>query len=279
MREVHVDRITDTVNRLFVEANTQLGRDVLDAFDRALTTEESPTAKEVLRELQENARIAREECVPMCQDTGLAVVFVELGQDVHVVGGSLYEAIQEGVRRGYKEGYLRKSACHPFTRANTGDNTPAIIHLDLVPGDKVRVIAVPKGGGSENMSRVMMLTPSVGKAGILDYVVQRVRESSSNPCPPIIVGVGIGGTFERTALLAKKSLLRSLGSTNPDPELADMEAELLRRINDLGIGPQGYGGRTTALGVFIEMMPCHIASLPLAVNMQCHASRHREATL
>jgi len=249
------------------------------ALERALQTEESPTAREVLQELQENARIAREDEVPMCQDTGLAVVFAELGQDAHIQGGYLYDAIQEGVRRGYKAGYLRKSTCHPFTRANMGDNTPAIIHLELVPGDSLRLIAVPKGGGSENMSRVMMLTPAAGKAGVLDYVVQRVRESSSNPCPPVVVGVGIGGSFERAALLAKKALLRPLGSIHTDPELAAMEGDLLRRINDLGIGPQGYGGRTTAIGAHIEMMPCHIASLPVAVNIQCHSARHKETEL
>jgi fumarate hydratase subunit alpha len=279
MREISAQQVTEVVSRLFMEANTELGEDVLGAIEQAREKEESPTAREVLGELLENARIAKQEQVPMCQDTGLAVVFVELGQDVHVTGGYLYEAIQEGVRRGYKEGYLRKSACHPFSRLNTGDNTPAIIHLDLVPGDRLRLLAVPKGGGSENMSRVMMLTPSVGKAGVMDYVVERVRESSSNPCPPVIVGVGIGGTFEKAAILAKKALLRPLGSANPDPELDQMEGELLKRINDLGIGPQGYGGRTTALGVFIEMVPCHIASLPVAVNLQCHASRHKEAVI
>ncbi|MEJ5375225.1 MAG: fumarate hydratase [bacterium] len=279
MRQISVQKVTEVVSRLFMEANTDLGKDVLEALEKAREQEESPTAQEVLGELLENARIAKQEQVPMCQDTGLAVVFVELGQDVHLTGGYLYDAIQEGVRRGYKEGYLRKSACHPFTRVNTGDNTPAIIHLDLVPGDSLRILAVPKGGGSENMSRVVMLTPSVGKKGIMDYVVERVRESSSNPCPPVIVGVGIGGTFEKAAILAKKALLRPLGSSNPDPELNEMEEELLRRINDLGIGPQGYGGRTTALGVFIEMTPCHIASLPLAVNLQCHASRHKEAVI
>ncbi len=279
MRQISVQKVTEVVSRLFMEANTDLGKDVLEALEKAREQEESPTAQEVLGELLENARIAKQEQVPMCQDTGLAVVFVELGQDVHLTGGYLYDAIQEGVRRGYQEGYLRKSACHPFTRVNTGDNTPAIIHLDLVPGDSLRILAVPKGGGSENMSRVVMLTPSVGKKGIMDYVVERVRESSSNPCPPVIVGVGIGGTFEKAAILAKKALLRPLGSSNPDPELNQMEEELLRRINDLGIGPQGYGGRTTALGVFIEMAPCHIASLPLAVNLQCHASRHKEAVI
>jgi len=279
MREIGFEKIVGTVSRLFIEANTELGEDVLDAIRKAKDMEESPTGKEVLAELLENARIAKEEQVPMCQDTGLAVVFVEMGQDVHIVGGHLYEAIQEGVRRGYRDGYLRKSACHPFTRANTGDNTPAIIHMELVPGDRLKIIAMPKGGGSENMSAVAMLTPSVGKPGIMDYVVKRVKEAGSNPCPPVIVGVGIGGTLEKAAILAKRALLRRLGSSNPDPELDQMERELLERINDLGIGPQGYGGRITALGVFIEMMPCHIASLPVAVNIQCHAARHKEAVL
>ncbi len=279
MREIHVQQVTEAVSRLFVEANTFLGEDVLSALRRAKEQEESPAAREVLGELLENAAIAREEQVPMCQDTGLAVVFVELGQEVRIEGGYLYDAIQEGVRRGYREGYLRKSACHPFTRANTGDNTPAIIHLDLVPGDRMRIVAVPKGGGSENMSRVVMLTPAVGRKGVVDFVIERVKESGSNPCPPIVIGVGIGGTFEKAAILAKKALLRPLGSVHPDQEVAALEEEILQRVNDLGIGPQGYGGRTTALGVHIEMMPCHIASLPVAVNIQCHAARHKEAVL
>ncbi len=279
MREIHVQQVTEAVSRLFMEANFFLGEDVLTALRRAKEQEESPAAREVLAELLENAAIAREEQVPMCQDTGLAVVFVELGQEVRIEGGYLYEAIQEGVRRGYREGYLRKSACHPFTRANTGDNTPAIIHLDLVPGERLRIVAVPKGGGSENMSGVAMLTPAVGRKGVADFVIERVRESGSNPCPPIVIGVGIGGTFEKAAILAKKALLRPLGSVHPDREVAALEEEILRRVNENGIGPQGYGGRTTALGVHIEMMPCHIASLPVAVNIQCHAARHRETVL
>jgi fumarate hydratase subunit alpha len=262
-----------------MKANTDLGEDVLQAFDRAMAQEESSLGTEILKELKENARIAEEESVPLCQDTGFAVVFVELGQDVHLVGGNLNEAIEEGVRQGYRDGYLRKSICHPFTRANTGDNTPAIIHTEVVPGDKIRVIVAPKGGGSENMSRVVMLTPSDGIEGIKRYVVQRVRESGSNPCPPTIVGVGIGGTFERAALLAKKSLLRPLGSKNPDPELDRLESEILTEINRLGIGPQGLGGRTTSLAVHILLMPCHIASFPLAVNIQCHAQRHKEVVI
>jgi fumarate hydratase subunit alpha len=279
MREINVKSITEKVRELCMEANTDLGGDVLQAFDRAMEKEESPLGLEILKELKENARIAKEERVAMCQDTGFAVVFMELGQDVHLVGGDLREAIFEGVRQGYRDGYLRKSICHPFTRANTGDNTPAIIHTEIVPGDKVKMIVAPKGGGSENMSRVAMLTPSDGVEGIKRFVVQRVKESGSNPCPPTIVGVGIGGTFEQAALLAKKSLLRSLGSKNPDPELEKLESEILTEINNLGIGPQGLGGRTTSLAVHILMMPCHIASFPLAVNIQCHAQRHKEVTL
>ncbi len=279
MREIDVKWITEKVRDLCMEANTDLGQDVLQAFDRAIEREESPVAIEILKELKENARIAKEEKVAMCQDTGFAVVFLEMGQDVRLIGGSLNEAIHEGVRQGYRDGYLRKSICHPFTRANTGDNTPAIIHIEIVPGESIKMIVAPKGGGSENMSRVVMLTPSDGKEGIKRYIVQRVKESGSNPCPPTIVGVGIGGTFETAALLAKKSLLRPLGSKNPDPELEKFESEILEEINQLGIGPQGLGGRTTSLAVHILMMPCHIASFPLAVNIQCHAQRHKEAVI
>jgi fumarate hydratase subunit alpha len=279
MREINVKVITEKVRDLCMEANTDLGEDVLQAFDRAIEKEESPLGVEILKELKENARIAKDENVPICQDTGFAVVFVELGQDVHLVGGDLNKAVQEGVRQGYKDGYLRKSLCHPITRANTGDNTPAIIHAELVPGTKIKIIVAPKGGGSENMSRVTMLTPSDGIEGIKRFVVQRVKESGSNPCPPTIVGVGIGGTFEQAALIAKKSLLRPLGSKNPDPELDKLELEILTGINKLGIGPQGLGGRTTSLAVHIRMMPCHIASFPLAVNIQCHAQRHKEIVI
>ncbi len=279
MREIPVSEVTETVARLCIEANTDLGTDVEEAFRRMKETEESPTGKEVLDLLLENARIAREERMPICQDTGLAVVFLDVGQDVHFTGGSLEDAIHEGVRQGYEKGYLRKSTCHPFTRKNLGDNTPAIIHTRIVPGDRVRIVVEPKGGGSENMSRVVMLAPAEGIEGIKAYILQRVRESGSNPCPPIVVGVGIGGTFERAAFLAKKATLRPIGTKNPDPELDALERELLEKINRIGIGPGGLGGRTTALAVHIEMMPCHIASLPLAVNIQCHAGRHKEAVL
>jgi len=279
MREINVRLVTEKVRELCMEANTDLGEDVLQAIDRALEKEESPLAVEILKELKENARIANEEKVPICQDTGFAVVFMELGQDVHLTGGDLKEAVHEGVRQGYREGYLRNSICYPFTRANTGDNTPAIIHTEIVPGDKVKITIAPKGGGSENMSRVTMLTPSDGIEGIKKFVVQRVKESGSNPCPPTIVGVGIGGTLEQAALLAKRSLLRPLGSKNPDPELEKLESAILTEINKLGIGPQGLGGRTTSLAVHILMMPCHIASFPLAVNIQCHAQRHKEVVI
>jgi fumarate hydratase subunit alpha len=279
MREVQASEITRAVKDLFIDANCNLGEDVLAAFDQAIETDESPVATEVLKELKENARIARDEQSPICQDTGLAVLFVEIGQDVHVVGGDLKAAINEGVKKGYGEGYLRKSACHPFTRANTKDNTPAVIHFDIVPGDKVRIVAVPKGGGAENMSRVDMLSPSAGLEGIKDFVVKRLEASGSNPCPPTVVGVGIGGTFERSALLAKMALVRKIGERNADPELARIEVEVLARINKLGIGPMGYGGNTTSLDVFFEVEPCHIASLPVAVNVQCHAARHKEAVI
>ncbi len=279
MREIHVDEIVKTVKELFVTSNYTLGQDVLDAFDRGIQNDESPVAREVLKELKENVRIAGEGEYSICQDTGLAVVFVDIGQDVHVTGGGLKDAINEGVRQGYGEGYLRKSACNPFTRANTKDNTPAVIHFDIVPGDRIRIMAVPKGGGAENMSRVTMLAPSAGVEGIKDFVVNRLKEAGSNPCPPTVIGVGIGGTFERSALLAKRALLRKIGQRHPDPEIAAMEEEVLARINKLGIGPMGYGGNTTSLDVFFEIEPCHIASLPLAVNVNCHAARHAEATI
>jgi fumarate hydratase subunit alpha len=262
-----------------MEANFDLGEDVLQAFSAARENEEAPIGREIMDLLIENARIAKDESIPMCQDTGFAVFFVELGEAVRIVDGTLIAALNEGVRQGYGEGYLRKSICHPFTRKNTGDNTPAVVHVDLVPGERLKIIFAPKGGGSENMSRVTMLRPSDGKKGIKDFVVTRVKESGANPCPPTVVGVGIGGTFEKAALLAKKALLRPLGSASPDPELAAFEQEIFEAINNLGIGPQGFGGRTTSLAVHIEMFPCHIASLPVAVNINCHAHRHTEVIL
>ena len=279
MREISAHQITETVKKLCMDANLYLGEDVLAAFDRAEKMEESAVGKEIFQQLKENARIARDEKVALCQDTGLAVVFVELGQEVHIVGGEFNTAVNEGVKQGYQEGYLRKSACHCFSRANTKDNTPAIIHVDIVPGDKLKIIVAPKGGGSENMSTVTMLTPSDGIEGIKNRVVEWVKQAGSNPCPPVVVGVGIGGTFEQTALIAKKALLRPLGEKNSDPQLAALEEEVLTRINNLGIGPQGLGGRITALAVHIEMIPCHIASFPMAVNINCHAHRHKEAVL
>jgi fumarate hydratase subunit alpha len=279
IREISVDEITKVVRDLCIDANYNLGEDVLSALDQAIAEEESPEAKDVLKELIENAAVAREEKVAICQDCGLAVVFLELGQDVHITGGDLNDAINEGVRQGYEQGYLRKSACHPLTRKNTDDNTPAIIHLEIVSGDMMKIVFAPKGGGAENMSRVTMLTPAAGIEGIKDFVVNRIKESGSNPCPPTIVGIGIGGTFERSAILAKKAILRGMGERNPDPELAKIEQDILTRINKLGIGPMGYGGTTTSLEVFLEMEPCHIASLPLAVNVQCHAARHKQAVI
>ncbi len=279
IREISSKKIIEVVRDLCIDANYNLGDDVLRAFGKAIEAEESATGREVLKELKENARIAREEKAPICQDCGLAVVFIEIGQDVHITGGDLNEAINEGVRQGYKDGYLRNSACHPFTRKNTGDNTPAIIHVKIVPGDKMKIVFAPKGGGAENMSRVTMLTPAVGIEGVKDFVVNRVKESGSNPCPPTVIGVGVGGTFERSAILAKKAILRDIGNRNPDPELAKIEKEILTKINKLGIGPMGYGGNTTSLDVFLEIEPCHIASLPVAVNIQCHAARHKEAII
>jgi len=279
MREIEVAAVTQGVKEAAIVANYEASPDLLRALARGAESEESESGREIFRQLLENASIAREERVPMCQDCGLAVIFVELGQEVHLVGGSFEAAIQEGVRQGYGEGYLRKSLCDPLTRANTGDNTPAVIHTEIVPGDRLKLIVVPKGGGSENMSRVHMLKPAEGWAGIKEKVVGTVAEAGPNPCPPIIVGVGIGGTFEQAAYLSKKSLLRDLDQPNPDPELARLEEELLLAVNDLGIGPQGLGGRITALAVHLLMQQCHIASLPVAVNIQCHASRHREVVL
>lgn len=280
MREVHVDKVSELIREMCIDSNYNLGDDVVTAFKQALETEESPTGKNVLEQLIENAKIAREEEVPMCQDTGFAVIFVEVGQDVTFVGGDVKEAINEGVRRGYQEGYLRKSiVSDPIERVNTKDNTPAVIHFDIVPGDKVKLTIAPKGGGSENMSAVKMLKPADGRQGIIDFVVNHVQTAGPNPCPPIVVGVGIGGTFEKVAYLAKKALLRPLGERHPNSLYAEMEQEILTKVNNLGIGPQGFGGRVTALDVHIETYPCHIASLPTAVNINCHASRHSERVI
>jgi len=279
MREISAAVVTSAVRELFIDANQRLGDDILAKFESCLKQETSSVARGVLEELKENAAIAREEGSPVCQDTGLAVLFVEIGQDLHVSGGDLRAAINEGVRQGYAQGYLRKSVCDPFSRANTGDNTPAVIHYDIVPGDRMRIIAMPKGGGAENMSRVEMLTPAAGLRGVEDLVVETVERAGANPCPPTIIGVGVGGTIERSAILAKRALLRKMGERNPDPEIAGIEKRLLERVNELGIGPMAYGGDTTSLDVFMEVEPCHIASLPVTVNIQCHAARHKEAVL
>jgi len=276
MKAIRYGDIVEKIKDACMEANFKLAADVRAAVEKARVTEESPVGREILDQMLENAAIAEREQIAICQDTGFAVFFVELGDRVSIEGGTLVDAINEGVREGYREGYLRKSICHPLTRKNTGDNTPAIVHLELVSGDGLKIMLAPKGAGSENMSQVAMLKPSDGLEGIKKMVIERVKGAGANPCPPVVVGVGIGGTMEKAAIIAKKAMLRSIGSVNPDPELAALEAELLKKINDLGIGPQGLGGRTTALAVHIEVFPCHIASLPVAVNINCHASRHKE---
>jgi len=280
MREVQFGTIKDAVAKLCIDANCLLGGDVVQAFKDGLGVEESPTGKDILTQLLDNEKIARNEMMPMCQDTGWAVVWVEMGSGAHVSGGELYDAIQQGVAKGYNDGFLRKSIVEdPLRRKNTGTNTPAIIYTDIVPGDGLKLIVQPKGGGSENMSEVKMLSAADGAEGIKKFVVDRVARSKANPCPPVIVGVGIGGTFDKCAMLAKHSLLREVGSIHPDPFYAAMEKELLERVNRLGIGPQGLGGRVTALAVFIEAFPCHIATMPCAVNINCHAARHQSIAL
>ena len=278
MRQIDARIITQQVADMVVEANVELPQDVLGAITTALANETSDAGREVLQQLLDNAALAKSTRLPLCQDTGLAVFFVELGNECHVVG-DLSEAINRGVRDGYRDGFLRKSSCHPLTRKNVGDNTPAIIHTDIVPGDTLTIKFMAKGGGSENMSRATMLTPAQGWEGIREFVVRRMAEAGPNPCPPTIVGVGIGGTFDMAPILAKKALFRPLDVPHPDPEIAAMEDELFTAINALGIGPMGLGGKTTCLGVRINMAPCHIASLPLAVNVQCHSSRHLEVRI
>ncbi|MBA4395907.1 MAG: fumarate hydratase [Syntrophus sp. (in: bacteria)] len=279
-RDISARIITETVRELFIKANIALGQDALALLAQAVKTETSERAGHVLELILENARIAREDRLPLCQDTGLAIVFVELGQQVHVTDGDFAEAVQEGVRQAYRDGCLRKSVCDPLDRHNTGDNTPAIIHTEIVPGRNIRIRVMPKGGGSENMSGVVMLTPAVGMDGIKQYVLDQVVKAGANPCPPTVIGVGIGGNLETAVILAKKALLRPLGKSNRrDERLAKLERDLLDEINRLGIGPQGYGGATTALAVHCEIAPCHIASLPVAVNIQCHAVRHGEAVI
>jgi fumarate hydratase subunit alpha len=281
VRDIDAIEVTKTITRLFLEANYYLTEDVLSALKKAKDTEDSPVGKEVLAKIIKNADIAANEQIALCQDCGTAVVFLELGQEVHIVGGDLFTAINKGVRQAYQEGYLRKSIVNkPFSaRVNTGDNTPAIIYTDIVPGDKLKITVMPKGAGAENMSRLIMLIPSAGRQGIIDNVLAAVKEAGSNPCPPVIIGVGIGGTAEKTMMLAKKALLRKVGEHSSDTEIAELETELLQKINALGIGPMGYGGSTTALAVNIEVFPAHIASMPLAINITCHSSRHKEAII
>jgi fumarate hydratase subunit alpha len=280
MRDVHVSAITDAVKKLCMEANLELEPDMLRAFDQALQTERSPAGKQVLQILKQNAVLARTRRIAYCQDTGFVVCFVELGQDVHVTGGGLDAAINEGVRQGYTEGYLRASIVRsPFDRVNTGDNTPAVIHVEVVPGAMLRIMVMAKGGGCENRSKYKMLTPAEGIAGAKEWIIECVRTAGPDACPPLILGVGVGGTFEKSAILSKRALFRELGSPNPDPQLDALEKELLERANRLGIGPQGYGGDTTAFGIHILTYPCHITSLPVAVTIECHAHRHKEATL
>jgi len=281
VRELDVGEITAAVKRLCMEANYNLPADVYAALKRGREAEVSPVGRAVFDQLIENADIARADRVPICQDTGFAVFFVNLGQDVHLVGGDFEAAINEGVRQGYGEGYLRKSiAAEPaHARRNTGDNTPAIVHTQIVPGDKVEIAMMAKGGGAENTSTLNMLKPSQGWPGIVDAVLDTVSKAGPNPCPPIILGIGIGGTVDKVTQLAKRALLREVGSVHPDPRIAAMEAELLEKVNALGIGPQGLGGTQTCLAVFIEEMPAHIASMPMAVNVQCHAQRHLSVTL
>ncbi|MBI3007777.1 MAG: fumarate hydratase [candidate division NC10 bacterium] len=280
MRNLPTEDITRAVRDLCIRAATELPQEVLDALDRAIAEEESPLAVEVLQQLKANAALARQTGLPLCSDTGMAVIFAELGQDCHVVGGDFNQAIHEGVRRGYREGFLRPSIVEgPLRRVNTGDNTPAVIHLQLVPGDRLKLTVITKGFGCENMSALRMLTPADGVAGIRRVVVETVEQAGGNPCPPLVVGVGVGGTFDHCAYLAKRAVFRPLGSAHPDPRTAALERELLQAINALGIGPQAMGGRTTALAVHIETHPGHIASLPVAVNLQCHSHRYQEAVL
>ncbi|MBI2853255.1 MAG: fumarate hydratase [Chloroflexi bacterium] len=281
MRVIPSQDIVETVARLCQEANYFLPEDVFRALEKARETEESPLGRETLGQILTNARLARVEEMAICQDCGVAVVFLEVGQDVHITGGELYDAVNEGVRRGYEQGYLRKSMVSPphISRVNTRDNTPAVIHTDIIPGDRLRITVMPKGGGSENMSRLFMLSPGQGRQGVIEAVIRAVDEAGSNPCPPVIVGVGIGGTAEKAMTLAKKATLRPIGSANPVEENARLEQELLRRVNALGIGPEGFGGRITALAVHVETFPAHLASLPVAVSLQCHAARQKEAVL
>ena len=279
MREIDSELITKEVKKLCMEGNIFLGDDVIKSFEDNLQKEESELGKDILNILIKNANIAKETHIPICQDTGMAVFFVEVGQDVIIKGDTLTEAINKGVSEGYIEGYLRKSVVSPITRVNTKDNTPAIIHYEMVNGDKLKIEYAPKGFGSENMSKLKMLKPSDGIKGVKQFIVDTVSEAGPNPCPPIVVGVGIGGTVDKCAQIAKKALFRSVGEHNKDEMIADLEKELIKKINALGIGPQGLGGNTTALAVNIETFPTHIAGLPVVVNINCHASRHKQVII
>ncbi|MBQ2701075.1 MAG: fumarate hydratase [Clostridia bacterium] len=280
MREIHVEQITQTVRELVISANLNLNEDIACALERSRSEEPYAPARELLEVLAQNAKIARQQAMPICQDTGMAVIFMEIGQEVHLVGGSLEDAVNRGVSLGYREGLLRKSVVEdPLHRINTGDNSPAVLHVKLVPGDQVKITAAPKGFGSENMSRLKMLSPADGEQGVIDFVLETVRLAGPNPCPPMVIGVGIGGTFEKAALMAKEALLIPLDKSNENPYYEQLERRLLDLVNQTGIGPQGFGGRTTALGLHILTYPTHIAGLPVAVNISCHVTRHDEAIL
>ena len=280
MRTLHTDKIIEAVKEMCISANLYLADDMDGKIRQAAKEEDSTLGKQILNQLIENMEIAGEDKTPICQDTGMAVFFVNVGQNLHIEGMNLTDAINEGVRRGYTEGYLRKSVVKdPLQRENTGDNTPAIIHYDIVPGDKLEITIAPKGFGSENMSKVYMLKPADGEEGIRQSVLAAVKDAGPNACPPMVVGVGIGGTFDKAALLAKKALMRPVDTQNPDPYYADLEKEMLEKINQLGIGPQGFGGRTTAIGLNIETMPTHIAGMPCAINISCHVTRHKTEVL
>jgi len=281
MREITADQITETVARLAVEATHFLPEDVEGAIRSAKQTERSPLAIQIIDEILENAEIARTKMLPLCQDTGTAVVMLDIGQDVHISGGYVIDAVNEGIRRGYGEGYLRKSiAARPFSaRTNTGDNTPGVIHTEIVPGDQIHISLMPKGGGCENMSRYQNFLPGMGKQAVIDFVCETVDMSGGNPCPPLVIGVGVGGTAEKAMTMAKHTLFRKIGQRNEDPEVAELEAELLKAVNELGVGPQAVGGTTTALDVFVETYPTHITALPVAVNIQCHSARTKQAVI
>ncbi|MBQ7296258.1 MAG: fumarate hydratase [Clostridia bacterium] len=276
MRKIHSDIIRDTVEKLCIEANYRLPHDVRYAIESCRDCEDCAAAKGILDDIIRNYEIADSENMPICQDTGMACVFLEIGQDVHIVGEALYDAVNEGVRRGYDKGYLRKSVvADPVLRGNTGDNTPAMIYTEIVPGENIKITVGPKGFGSENMSAIRMFKPSAGLQGIKDFIIETVENAGPNPCPPMVVGVGIGGTFDKAALLAKKALMREIGTSNPNPFYAELEKEMLAKINTLGIGPQGFGGKTTAIGLNIETLPTHIAGMPCAININCHVTRHK----